>query len=56
MTTRLELGLPVDADGLVASSTKDELLDEANSAGVEGAASMTKGELAEALAAVMAGS
>jgi hemerythrin superfamily protein len=54
MTTRLELGLPVDADGLLASSTKDELLEEANSAGVEGAASMNKGELAEALAAVMA--
>ena len=53
MSTRLELGLIVDAEALADSSTKDELLDEARSAGVEGAASMNKGELAEALAGVM---
>jgi hemerythrin superfamily protein len=53
MTTRLELGLIVDADALADSSTKDELLAEARNAGVEGAGSMNKGELAEALAGVM---
>jgi hemerythrin superfamily protein len=54
MTARLELGLVVDADALAEASTKDELLEEARSAGVEGASSMNKGELAEALAGVMA--
>ena len=54
MQTRLELGLPMDAAALAAASTKDELLEEARSAGIEGAASMTKDELAEALAATMA--
>lgn len=55
MATRLELGLPMDADALADASTKDELLAEARNAGVEGAASMNKAELAEALAGVMAG-
>jgi iron-sulfur cluster repair protein YtfE (RIC family) len=55
MQRRLQLGLPMDAEALGAASTKDELIDEARSAGVDGAASMTKGELAEALAARMAG-
>jgi hemerythrin superfamily protein len=55
MQARLELGLPMDAAALAAASTKDELLDEARSAGIEGAASMTKDELAKALAATMAG-
>jgi iron-sulfur cluster repair protein YtfE (RIC family) len=53
MTKRLELGLPMDAAALAAASTKDELLAEARSAGIEGAASMTKDELAVALAAKM---
>jgi iron-sulfur cluster repair protein YtfE (RIC family) len=53
MAKRLELGLPMDAAALAAASTKDELLEEARSAGVEGAASMTKEQLAEALAAKM---
>jgi iron-sulfur cluster repair protein YtfE (RIC family) len=53
MAKRLELGLPMDASALAAASTKDELLAEANSAGIEGTASMTKQELAEALAAKM---
>jgi iron-sulfur cluster repair protein YtfE (RIC family) len=56
MQTRLELGLPMDAKALAAASTKEELLDEARSAGVDGAASMTKDELASALAAKMSGS
>jgi hemerythrin superfamily protein len=51
---RLEVGLPMDADALAAASTKDELLEEAKSAGIDGAASMTKAELAEALAHAMA--
>jgi hemerythrin-like domain-containing protein len=54
MQKRLELGLPMTADALSDASTKDELLDEATSAGVDGAASMSKAELASALAAVMA--
>jgi hemerythrin superfamily protein len=54
MQTRAELGLPMGADALEAASTKEELLAEAKSAGVEGASSMTKKELAGALAAKMA--
>lgn len=53
MKKRLELGLPMDADALAASATKDELVAEASSAGIDGASSMNKGELAEALAAQM---
>ena len=53
MKTRLELGMPMDADALAASSSKDELLAEAKGAGVEGASSMSKTELADALVAKM---
>ena len=53
MTKRMELGMPMGADAIAAASTKDELLAEARSAEVEGASSMTKDELAEALAAKM---
>jgi Hemerythrin HHE cation binding domain len=53
MRRRLELGLPVRPDALAAASNKDELLAEAELAGVEGAASMTKDELAKALSARM---
>lgn len=53
MTTRLELGLPMRADALAAGWTKEELLYEAKNAGVDGASSMKKDELAEALSAVM---
>jgi hemerythrin-like domain-containing protein len=53
MRRRLELGLPVGPDALAAASTKDELLEEARLAGVEGAGSMTKDELADALSARM---
>lgn len=53
MQTRVSLGLPMEAHALAAASTKDELLAEAENAGVEGRASMTKDELAEALAAAM---
>jgi hemerythrin superfamily protein len=52
---RLELGLPVEADAIAAASTKDELLAEAKAAGVEGTSSMTKAELADSLASVIAG-
>jgi hemerythrin-like domain-containing protein len=55
MTKRLELGLPMEADALAAASTKDELAEEARSAGVPVTTSMTKAELAGALAEVMAG-
>ena len=54
MKKRLELGLPMGADALAASSSKEELLAEAKSAGVDGASSMTKAQLADALAEVMA--
>jgi iron-sulfur cluster repair protein YtfE (RIC family) len=53
MRRRLELGLPMPPDALAAASNKDELLEEARLAGVEGAASMTKDELATALSARM---
>lgn len=54
MAGRMELGLPMDADALAAASTRDELLEEARNAGIEGTASMNKDELAEALAGHMA--
>ena len=54
MKKRLELGLPMGADALSAAASKDELLAEAKSAGVDGASSMTKAQLADALAEAMA--
>ncbi len=54
MKKRMELGLPMEADAISAASSKDELLAEAKAAAVEGAASMNKDELAEALAGKMA--
>jgi len=54
MKKRLELGLPMGADALASASSKEELLAEAKSAGVDGASSMTKAQLADALAEVMA--
>ena len=54
MQTRVELGLPMEAQALAAASTKEELLAEAESAGIDGATSMTKEELADALASRMA--
>jgi iron-sulfur cluster repair protein YtfE (RIC family) len=53
MKKRLELGLPIDASALEDASTKDELLAEANAASIDGASSMTKTELAKALASTM---
>ena len=55
MTKRLELGLPMEAPALAAASTKEELVAEAENVGVDGAKSMTKDELAEALAGAMSG-
>jgi hemerythrin superfamily protein len=54
MQTRMELGLPMEADALAKASTKEELLAEARSAQVETNSSMTKQQLAEALAEKMA--
>jgi hemerythrin superfamily protein len=54
MHKRTELGLPFDPSSLAEASTKDELLEEARSAGIEGTSSMTKEQLAEALTASMA--
>jgi hemerythrin superfamily protein len=53
MKKRMELGMPMDAEALAAASTKDELVAEAEQAGVDGARSMTKDELAEALVGAM---
>jgi hemerythrin superfamily protein len=50
MTKRVELGMPMEADALASAANKDELLAEADSAGVADARSMTKDELAAALA------
>jgi hemerythrin superfamily protein len=50
---RADLGMPTDAKALAASSSKEELIAEAQTAGIEGAPSMKKEELAEALAAKM---
>ena len=55
MTKRLALGMPMPADALSAASTKDELVEEASNAGIDGASSMTKDELAKELSTVMAG-
>jgi len=53
MKKRTELGLPITSDALAAASNKDELLEEARSAGVDGASSMTKDELAKTLVTSM---
>jgi hemerythrin superfamily protein len=53
MHKRAELGLPSDAAALAAASTKDELVAEAEKAGIQGSSSMTKDELADALSASM---
>jgi hypothetical protein len=50
---RLDLGMPMPASALAAASTKEELLHEASNAEIKGASSMSKDELAEALAAKM---
>lgn len=55
MQKRIELGMPMEPDALAAASTKDELLSEAKNANIEGASSMTKEQLAEALARQMTG-
>jgi hemerythrin-like domain-containing protein len=54
MHKRIELGLPMDAEAIAAASTKEELVSEAQNAGIEGASSMTKQQLADALASAMA--
>ena len=51
---RIELGMPLTAEALAAASTKPELVDEATNVGIEHASSLTKQELAEALADKMA--
>ena len=53
MQVRVELGMPMEADALSAASSKDELVSEAKAADVDGADSMTKAELADALVAKM---
>ncbi len=55
MKRRAELGMEMPAGALAASFTKDELVAEAESVGLEDAAGMNKEQLAEALADAMAG-
>lgn len=54
MQTRMQLGLPMNADALAAASSKNEPLAEVKNAGVDGASSMSEEELAQALARTMA--
>lgn len=49
LAKRTELGLPMDPEMIAEVSTKEELLEAAKAAGVSGAASMTKTELAKAV-------
>jgi hypothetical protein len=49
----MELGMPMEPAALAAASSKEELLEEANGAGIEGTSAMNKDELAEALSARM---
>ena len=53
MTKRMELGLPMEPPALASAFSKDELVDEAEKAGIDGASGMKKEELAEALAGAM---
>jgi iron-sulfur cluster repair protein YtfE (RIC family) len=46
---RAELGLPSDPAAIANASTKDELVEDAKAAGIEGISSMSKEQLAEAL-------
>ena len=54
MHRRLELKMEINAPALADAFTKEELLKEAESAGVEAHSKMNKSELAEALAVKMA--
>lgn len=54
MEKRLALGMEITAPALSEAFTKDELVQEAETAGVERASKMKKAELAEALAQKMA--
>jgi hemerythrin superfamily protein len=51
MSMRNELGLPADAEAIAAATNKRELQTTAKDAGVEGSSSMTKTQLADAVAA-----
>jgi iron-sulfur cluster repair protein YtfE (RIC family) len=56
LAKRRELGLPSDAATVAEHATKEELLEQAKAAGVSGAGSMTKTQLAEALTEAQSGS
>lgn len=50
MQKRVQLGMPMEPAALEAASSKGELVEEATSAGIDHASSMTKSALASALA------
>lgn len=50
LAKRAEVGLPIDAASLEEAMTKEELLEEARKAELEGTSSMSKAELAAAVA------
>ncbi|NLD77587.1 MAG: hypothetical protein GX643_13075 [Acidimicrobiales bacterium] len=52
MAKRAELGMVIDVEALAETASKDDLKAEADAAGIEATASMTKSELAGALADV----
>jgi len=54
MHKRVELGMEMPAEALANAMSKQELVAEAKSAGIDNVASMKKEELAEALAQKMA--
>lgn len=54
LTKRRALGMPMPAEALAKASSKEELVAEAENAGIEGASDMKKDELAEALSSALA--
>jgi hemerythrin superfamily protein len=54
MQKRMELGMEMNPSAIASAFSKEELVEEAKSAGVENATSMKKEEIAEALAQRMA--
>jgi iron-sulfur cluster repair protein YtfE (RIC family) len=56
MAKRAELGMAIDVEALAETATRDDLRAEADAAGIDATSSMTKAELAGAIARSMDGS